>query len=154
MRHVLRWENRGSPSRAMAVDQNTEYEPLARGVSQACPQPCARAPGHIWRRRQQAGGSRQQKGVLGRWGGRGRSSHMMIQSTPGPWRAEVERGQGLACALRLLLLYGTEELDSGGGGGWGVTQRGISQAVEDTQELKCKLVVVHFSGPGSWVWCN
>lgn len=63
----------------------------------------------------------------------------------------MERGQGLACALRLLLLYGTEELDSGGGGGWGVTQRGISQAVEDTQELKCKLVVVHFSGPGSWV---
>lgn len=64
----------------------------------------------------------------------------------------MEREQGLACALRLLLLYGTEELDSGGGGGWGgVTQRGISQAVEDTQELKCKLVVVRFSGPGPWV---
>lgn len=52
-------EQGGSPSRAMAVDQNTE--PLARGVSQACPQPCARAPRYIWRRRQQTGGSRQQE---------------------------------------------------------------------------------------------
>lgn len=66
----------------------------------------------------------------------------------------MERGQGLACALRLPLLYGTVELDSVVGEGEGHTdrtQRGTSQAVEDAQELKCKLVVVRFSGPGPWV---
>lgn len=66
----------------------------------------------------------------------------------------MERGQGLACALRLPLLYGTVELDGGVGEEGGHTdssQRGTLQAVEDTQEPGCKLVVVRFSGLRPWV---